>query len=146
MSVSKPVPANFIRVPHQSRFSRHMGIFYVPEDQSSESEYVKVGMLLEEPHTGGSGRGHGGVTMTLLDEAMGRAASEAAGCMCMTISMTTNFCSSTEIGGFICASARVTRRGQNIVFVDGELHDSRGRLVGSATGTWVNTQEPIPGR
>ena len=119
---------------------------YIPDDQTAESIVVKVGLQLEETHTGGPSRGHGGVTMALLDETMGRAASEAVKALCVTISMTTNFCSSTKIGDFVIASARVTRRGKSIVFVDGELRDSNDKLVGSATGTWSNTNIPIPGR
>lgn len=144
--MSAKIPDNYVRIPRQSRFSSHIGPLFIPEDQGPESEIVKLGLMLEEPHTGGKGRGHGGVTMALLDEAMGRAASEASNALCMTISMTTNFCSSTAIDDFVIASARVTRRGQNIVFVDGELRDSKDRLVASATGTWSNTRVPIPGR
>lgn len=143
---SSVIPENFKKAPRQSRFSSHMGVFYVPVDQTPESEIVTVGLVLEELHTGGPDIGHGGVTMALLDEAMGRAASEKVKSMCMTASMTTNFCASTRIGSFICASARVTRKGKSIVFVDGELHDGKGHLVATATGTWINTRQPIPGR
>lgn len=140
------IPSNFIQIARQSPFSLHIGKLYVPEDQTPDSKIVKVGLLLEEIHTGGPSRGHGGVTLTILDETMGRAASEASNALCVTVSMTTNFCASTKIGDFICASATVTRRGKSIVFVDGELRDSQGKLVGSATGTWSNTNIPIPGR
>lgn len=140
------IPNNFIQIPRQSTYSLHIGPMYVPEDQTHDSEIVKVGLLLEAIHTGGPSRGHGGVTLALLDETMGRAASEASSALCVTISMTTNFCTSTAIGDFICASATVTRRGKRIVFVDGELRDSKGKLLSSATGTWSNTNIPIPGR
>ena len=144
------VPEGFVPIPHQSRFSRHLGTIFMPEGTTDDSvaaeNLVIIGFLLKEPHTGGPGRGHGGVTMTLLDEAMGRAASIAVDAMCVTISMTTNFCQSTRIGDFIQMQARVIRQGKNIVFVDGELLDSRGKLVASATGTWNNTGIPIPGR
>ncbi|MFT5607630.1 MAG: hypothetical protein ACI9PZ_001435 [Parvicella sp.] len=140
------IPSNFIQIPRQSRFSLHLGPMYVPADQTYESKTVRLGLLLEEPHTGGPSRGHGGVTMTLLDEAMGRAASEAVGALCVTISMTTNFCAGTRIGDFITAAATVSRCGKSIVFVDAELRDSNDKLVGSASGTWSNTNIPIPGR
>ena len=144
--MSVKIPQNYVQIPRQSIFSSHLGPIYIPADQTPESKIVKLGLVLEQPHTGGPKRGHGGVTMTLLDEAMGRAASEASNALCMTISMTTNFCSSTAIDDFIVASAEVTRCGKNIVFVDGELRDSTDRLVASATGTWTNTGIPIPGR
>ena len=141
-------PKGFVPIPRQSRFSRHLGTIYVPEstnnETAKENNLVVLGFFLEEEHTGGPGRGHGGVTMTLLDEAMGRAASIAVNSLCVTISMTTNFCQSTRIGDFIKIYARVTRQGKNIVFVDGELKDSKDKLVASATGTWNNTQIPIP--
>lgn len=122
----------------------------MPEGTTDESvaaaNLVVIGFHLAQPHTGGPGRGHGGVTMTLLDEAMGRAASIAVDAMCVTISMTTNFCQSTRIDDFIRVHATVSRKGKNIVFVDGQLLDSRDKLIASATGTWNNTGIPIPGR
>ena len=144
--MSSKIPSNFINIPRQSPFSLHIGKLYIPEDQTPESPIVKLGLLLEDSHTGGPTRGHGGVTMALLDEAMGRAASEASNALCVTISMTTNFISGSKIGDFIIASAKVTRRGKSIVFVDGELRDPQDRLIATATGTWSNTNIPIPGR
>lgn len=144
--MSTKIPTNFIQIPRQSPFSLHIATLYVPKDQTPESKTVKVGLLLEDNHTGGPSRGHGGVTLTLLDETMGRAASEASNALCVTISMTTNFCASTQIGDFICASATVIRCGKSVVFVDGVLKNSQGKVVASATGTWSNTNIPIPGR
>lgn len=144
--MTSKIPSNFIAIPRQSRFSLHLGTMYIPDDQTAQSKTVKLGLLLDEPHTGGPSRGHGGVAMTLLDETMGRAASEAVNALCVTISMTTNFCAGTKIGDFICASATVSRFGKSIVFVDAELRDSNDKLVASATGTWSNTHIPIPGR
>lgn len=63
----------------------------------------------------------------------------------MTASITTSFWSGIEAADFICASAMVTKRGKNIVFVDGELHDTQGRLMASATGVWTDTGQSISG-
>ncbi len=133
------IPDNFVTTQHTPDFSNYIGPFYL----STEKGVVKTGLKLVKHHGGGPDRGHGGVTMTLLDEAMGRAASRACGNLCVTISMSTNFISSTRIDDFIIASAKVTRHGRSIIFVDGELH-AGDKLLGTATGTWMNTGEPIP--
>lgn len=138
------IPDNFSAAPRQSTFSQHLGTMYVPVDQKPGAPTVKLGLILQEIHGGGPGRGHGGITLTLLDEAMGRAASEASGALCVTASMTTHFCSGTKINTFICASAKVTKCSKNIVFVDGQLHDTDHRLLATASGIWVNTGQPIP--
>jgi acyl-coenzyme A thioesterase PaaI-like protein len=139
------MPPHFKPVKGQSIYSEHLGPIHVPDEAHCDQDFFQFGITLEERHTGGRGRGHGGVTMTFLDEAMGRAASETCQRMCVTLSMTTHFLAATHIGDFICASVKVRRRGQNIVFVDAQLHAGE-RLLATASGTWKNTRQPIPGR
>jgi acyl-coenzyme A thioesterase PaaI-like protein len=143
-SRTDPLP-NFVPINERSRFSEILGQIYVPEDQTGAAELFQFAVQLDEPHTGRPGHGHGGVSMSFLDEAMGRAATEASDYLCVTLSMTTNFCASSNIGDFIIASVRVRRRGKNVVFVDAELHAGT-HLLATATGTWMNTRLPIPRR
>lgn len=138
------IPKDFIKIPRQSRFSSRLGNLYMPADQVPGAAVVKLALALEDGHAGGPGRGHGGVTLTLLDEAMGRAASEAVGFLCTTASISTRFYASTRLNSFVIASAKVSKRGKHIVFVEAELHDADQRLVAAADGIWSNTKQPIP--
>ena len=144
MSQSSPqsrteIPEHFDALGFRPQFSNFIGPFYVSRNQN----IFQTGVKLVKHHGGGPNRGHGGVSMTVLDEAMGRAASHACGNLSVTISMTTNFISSTRIDDFIIATAEVKRHGKSIIFVDATLHAGE-KLLATATGTWMNTGEPIP--
>lgn len=137
------IPAGSVAVKSHSKFGSQVGYAHLLNAASEAEGIYYVGMLLEERHGGAPGRGHGGVTMAVLDEAMGRAASSALGKICFTASMTTNFCAGSKVGDYILATAKISRKGKKIVFVTAELH-AGGTLIATATGTWVNSGMPIP--
>lgn len=139
------IPAGFAPTKAFSGCGKLLGPYYLFQGKSVDADGIThLGLLLDERHGGGPGRGHGGVTMTLLDEAMGRSASVAFGSLCVTMSMNTHFCSSSMLGDFLIARARVLRKGRNTVFVEGTVH-AGGKLLSSASGIWMNSGEPIPG-
>ena len=129
-----------------SGFAMHIGPYYFAkiDDANGESRHWTA-LKVDDRHGGrNSGEyGHGGILMALLDETMGRAASRAAGKVCMTVSMQTNFCAPVYNGDFLRASAHVTRLGRNMVFVDGVAYCADS-LVGTASGVWMNTGQPLP--
>ena len=137
------IPKGCKEVAAQSSFGSGLGYTHYMHENEAVDGVFYLGLELSEKHGGAPGRGHGGVTMTLLDEVMGRAASRTIGKLCFTASMTTNFCAATKLGDQLVASAKVTRHGKNIVFVDGQLH-SGDRLIATATGTWANSGREIP--
>ena len=136
------IPPGAIEVKARSNFGSQVGyVHYV--DQSTDHELVYfLGLELREQHGGAPGRGHGAVTMAMLDEVMGRAASRTMQKMCYTASMTTNFCAGSKIGEFLLARATVSRCGKSLVFVDAQLH-SGDTLIATATGTWASSGQPI---
>ena len=136
-------PAGSVPVKSHSKFGSQVGYVHLVNAESEREDIYYVGMMLEEQHGGAPGRGHGGVTMAILDEAMGRAASRSLGNICFTASMTTNFCAGSKIGDFILATAKISRKGKKIIFVTGELH-AGDNLIATATGTWINSGIPIP--
>lgn len=85
-------------------------------------------------HANPMGRVHGGVISALADAAMGTAygrellASEDFA----TIELKVNFMRPVRAGR-ITATARSVQRGLRIGFLDCEIHDTRGRLVATAT-------------
>ena len=132
------LPEDCTPVVAHSNFGSHIGYtHYVHKNEAQEGVYY-LGLELSDKHGGAPSRGHGGVTMTMLDEVMGRAASRSIGKMCFTASMTTNFCAGTKMGDKLLASAVVSRSGKNLVFVDAQLHAGE-QLIATATGTWMNS-------
>ena len=137
------IPADAVPVKSHSSFGSHIGYLHFISKNADEPEAYLLGLHLNESHGGAPGRGHGGVTMTMLDEVMGRAASRRMNKLCYTASMTTNFCAGTRIGEFLLATATVSRCGVNLVFVDAKLH-SGDKIIATATGTWASSGLPIP--
>lgn len=88
---------------------------------------------------------HGGFAASVLDTAMGAAASlhvdpEGDGALPVTtISMTVQFQAPMHPGR-LTAVGRVTGGGRRTLFVAGEAHDAEGRLIAGAMGTY----KPVP--
>ena len=83
---------------------------------------------------------HGGITTSLLDNAMGATASltvdDTGSAPFLTISMTVNFLAPAEAGAPLVATGRKTGGGRSTVFIDGVLEDATGRVVATATGVF----------
>ena len=103
---------------------------------------------LDARHANRNGRVHGGVHVTILDAAMGFAASAAfAGpeggrvqdTDVLTLSMTTNFVGATDHARIV-ATGRVDRHGRSIAFASGEVRDGEGTLLATATASFKRTR------
>lgn len=92
---------------------------------------------------------HGGIAVTLLDAACG-IASEAAiadkDCLelgkqgVVTVDFYTQFISTCH-AGVVTAEAEVTRCGQSMIFVRGDLRDDKGKLLTTGTGTFKRIRQ-----
>ncbi len=138
------IPNNFSPVKPLSGLGQTVGPFYLKDGISVDEEGVThLGLKMEPLHGGGPGRGHGGITMTLLDEVMGRSATHACDALCVTITMNTNFCASTLIDDFLIARAKVSHKTFKTIFLESSIH-AGDILIATSTGIWKNTKEPIP--
>ena len=137
------IPGHCVPVKAHSRFGSDIGYMHYIDNSADTEETYYLGLHLGDKHAGAPGRGHGGVTMTMLDEVMGRAACRALNKLCYTASMTTNFCNGSKLGEFLLATAQVTRAGRNIVFVDAKLRCDT-TIIATATGSWANSGLDIP--
>ena len=95
----------------------------------------EVGLLLEARHIGGNGRGHGGLLLTLLDEAMGMNAYLQKKVPTVTVSMTSNFIGATVPGQFLYATAEIVQLTSTLAFMEGKAYCG-GKLVGTGNGVW----------
>lgn len=142
----KAIPGEFEVTMSHSGFATHIGPYHAAHVESDDGEPdYWLGLKVDERHAGRKGGefGHGGMLLALLDEVMGRAASRAAGKVCMTVSMQTNFCGPFRDGDFLRAAAHVTRLGRRVVFVDGRVLCG-DELIGTASGVWMISSQPIP--
>lgn len=100
----------------------------------------RCSMVVDHRHTNRHGVLHGGFATSLLDSAMGGAASlhiDPAGMApVLTLSMTVNFLASGRAGDALMATGRVTGGGTETMFVDATLETDDGRLIATATGVF----------
>lgn len=97
-------------------------------------------LTLNEEHLNRHDVLHGGITTMMLDNAMGATASltvDAQGrAPFMTISLNTNFLAPAKIGAQLTATGRIVGTGKSLKFVEGELVDSEGTLIATASGVF----------
>jgi len=114
-------------------FNTYLGTEIVRRDDGE----VEVALELQPHHLNRRGVAHGGVITSLLDSALGGAviSSMPKEWWCATTTLTTQFIGGAGEGRLV-ATGRLLRRGQSVAFAAGEVHDVRGKIVASATGTW----------
>ena len=81
---------------------------------------------------------HGGVMCTLLDSALGCAAHSTlpAGIGYTSIEIKVNYLRPVQIGaGKLTAIGTVTKRGQRVIFADGEVLDAVGNVIATASSS-----------
>ena len=104
---------------------------------SLEDDQVVVSLELKPHHLNQRGVPHGGVITSLIDSALGAAVvrSIPKEWWCATTSLTTQIIAGAREGTLI-GRGRVVRRGRSVAFAAGEIRDTDGKLLASATGTW----------
>ncbi|MGE0714286.1 MAG: PaaI family thioesterase [Alphaproteobacteria bacterium] len=113
-------------------FSELVGPFWTRRDEQGWA----YGFLAGDRHVNPSGVVHGGMLMTLADQALSITVWEAAERRpCVTVQLDTHFLSPVRPGDFVEARARVVRRTRSMVFVDGALAVN-GDTVLTAMGVW----------
>ncbi len=129
--------------PGKGPYSRHIGpLLYKREIDENGRKTGIVGVMLQEQHIGGNNRGHGGLLLTILDEAMGmNAALHRDSTPVVTVSMQTNFIAATLVGQFLYATATVSQTTTTMAFVEGKAWCG-DTLVGTANGVWKYLKKP----
>ena len=80
---------------------------------------------------------HGGIAMSLLDEAMAHAAG-AAGHRGVTASMSVRFRKPVPIGAPIAITGRVSWQRRNVLGLEAKVSDASGMLLADAEGRFVS--------
>lgn len=99
---------------------------------------VTYRMLVQQRHLATPKAAHGGAVAALIDAALGVAALSAV-CeqqkVVATVTLNVNFLSPAILGKELIAEAKVTRKGNRILFTETEVSDSDGNLVAKASAT-----------
>jgi len=94
----------------------------------------EYGLQVQSQHHNGIGIAHGGMLMTLMDQAVSLIAWSAAGRIpCATIQLDTHFVAPAQAGDFIIAQAEVTRQTSSLIFLRGTLSVG-GQIIMTAQG------------
>lgn len=101
-------------------------------------------MTIDRRHSRTLGLLHGGVTATLLDTAMGRAAGSCAPAAhhVVTVQMGVNFIRPAWEGETLIASGTVQHAGSKTAVVSGEIRTTDGMLVAVGSGTFMFLPHP----
>ena len=85
-------------------------------------ETWEYGLHVEPHHTNPLGIAHGGMLMTLMDQAISMIAwSEAGRKPCATVQLDSHFLSPAKAGDFIVARTEVSRKSMSLIFMRGVL-------------------------
>ncbi|MBA2546895.1 MAG: PaaI family thioesterase [Burkholderiaceae bacterium] len=99
-----------------------------------EADAWAYGLLADARHGNRAGLVHGGMLMTLIDQAASAVAWEAVDRKrCVTIQLDTHFIAASRPGQFIEARSRVARRTAELVFVQTSL-SVQGAEIAVASG------------
>lgn len=96
----------------------------------------EVGITIEARHGNHIGNAHGGLLMTLADNALGFAVMEAVGPLAMaTVQLQIQFITAARPGEFIVCRPEIIRHARTLVFLRGLLSVG-ARTVASVDGIW----------
>ncbi|MBI4317398.1 MAG: PaaI family thioesterase [Chloroflexi bacterium] len=101
--------------------------------------YAKVAMVLRPEHRNFTGGVHGGLIMSLADQAFACGTNTLDG-LYVAIQFNINFFAVAADGETIFAECRVMHGGKSIGVAEIVVADSRGRVLARATGTVANVQ------
>lgn len=125
-------PEGFIETPARGAFSRHNGPFFYKAD----AETFYLGFRVLGRHCNSFGVAHGGMLMTLADRLLATAIGRLGARRMLTVRMTTDFIGMARTGEWVEGTARVTRAGKSLVFVEGSAEVTGGRPVFTASGVF----------
>jgi acyl-CoA thioesterase len=113
-------------------YSRHMGMQLVELSRGS----ARVTMQLTGDHVNWQGFVHGGVIMSLADQAFG-CATNTLDPIFVAVQFSISLMAAPAVGDTLTAEARVLHAGRTTGVAEMSVTDGRGRLVAKATGTVV---------
>jgi acyl-coenzyme A thioesterase 13 len=127
-------PVEFVPYHRPSRYLELIGPLY-----EAVADASVVRLQIDERHTNARGFLHAGVLVAVADVVMGHTAQRAgpAGTSLVTVSLTTDFPGSAQLGDWVKGHASVRRVGRQLAFTSCEF-TANGRLVLAASGVFAS--------
>jgi len=101
-----------------------------------EGELLRFGFVVAPKHLNRAGNLHGGMLMTLADQAMAMTARKATGGKRhATIELNIQFVGAVRLGEFVEAQGEVVRATRSVVFMQAKIFVGR-RVVATTNGIW----------
>ncbi len=112
-----PIPDGFREKILASEFSNLCGPFFEKNEQGQPPE---LALRISEKHGNLRGIAHGGLLLTIADNAIGEAISSAYSheMGVVTVSMSSEFFKPANIGDWVIARATVQKQGRRMAFAD----------------------------
>jgi uncharacterized protein (TIGR00369 family) len=109
--------------------------------QRQDGERLRFGFVVAEKHLNRAGNLHGGMLMTLADQAMAMTARRVTGGKRhATIELNTQFVGGVRLGEFVEAHPEVVRATRSVVFMQARMFVG-GRVVVTTSGIWKILEE-----
>jgi uncharacterized protein (TIGR00369 family) len=106
-----------------------------------DGDQLRFGFIVAPKHLNRAGNLHGGMLMTLADNAMAITAREASGAKRhATIELNIQFVGAVRLGEFVEAHPEVARATRSLVFMQAKMFVG-ARLVVTTNGIWKNLEE-----
>ncbi|MFT5777794.1 MAG: hypothetical protein ACI837_000742 [Crocinitomicaceae bacterium] len=119
--------------------NNHFGAMLDMDFDVTEPGKVINTMPILEKHLATPRAAHGGAVCSLMDATMGICALSQvilSGQVVSTIEMKISFVSPALLGEVLTGTAETIKRGNRLVFVEGQIHDRAGNLIATASGTF----------
>jgi uncharacterized protein (TIGR00369 family) len=103
---------------------------------NQKEQWVEIAFVANESMLNPTGRVQGGFLSAMLDEALSIAGQVGSGMthIMSTLEMKTSYLSAAKPGRLV-ARGKVQRLGRTVVFMEGEIRDSDGKVCATATAT-----------
>ncbi len=106
------------------------------EELEAPEATARLAVDAVDPLTNRRGEAHGGLLMTMLDIALGKACQKVSEGATSFVTIDLNVAFLAPGAGRIVAEGRVLRAGRSIVFCEGEARDGTGVLLARASGVF----------
>jgi uncharacterized protein (TIGR00369 family) len=121
--------------------SAAFGTLVGPIWRREEGDRTRFGLVVAPKHTNRAGNVHGGMLMTLADQALAFTARKATGKAHATMELHIHFVGVVRLGEFVEARAEVVRATRSVVFLEAKMFVG-DRLVLTTSGIWKIIGEP----
>ncbi|MEW4569897.1 PaaI family thioesterase [Tautonia sp. JC769] len=112
----------------------------VPLEPARPGGPGRVRLVVGDQHLRSLGLMHGGVAASILDSFMGRAAftHSPPGHHLVTLQLNVHFIGAARVGDALIADGEVQHDGRRTAVVRSELRTEQGRLIATASGTFMH--------